>query len=326
VRADEVAGDVSYRSEGTGRLVARLARFTIPADAPAAAGGSPRPEPKPNDLPAIDLVADEFTFRGKQLGRVELVGRPEGDNWRLDSASMVNPEASLTGSGVWYAAPSRTTVNFDLQAGDTGGFLSRVGYRDLVKGGRSRLRGGLSWQGDPSTLDLPTLWGDLEMQSNDGQFLEIEPGVGKLISLMSLQALPRRITLDFRDVFSKGFQFDRINSTAQVQAGVMKLSEFRMRGSAADVEMKGETDLSRETQNLQVRVVPSIALGDTAAIGIGIVNPVAGVAAAIAQRILRNPLGQIFAFDYEVSGTWADPKVAKVQPPMPATPQLTIGQ
>ena len=325
VKADELAGDVSYRTAGGGRLIARLAHFSVPADTPGAgATATPRPAPKPSALPAIDLVAEEFTFRGKQLGRVELVARPDGEDWRIESASMVNAEASLTGNGVWRAAPSRTTVQFDLQAGDTGGFLSRVGYHDLVKGGKTHLRGSLAWQGDPSTLDLPTLTGDLEMQSGDGQFLEIEPGVGKLISLMSLQALPKRITLDFRDVFSKGFQFDRITSNAQVQGGVMRLKEFRMRGSAADVEMKGETDLARETQSLQVRVVPSLALGDTAALGIGIVNPVAGVAALLAQRILKNPLGQIFSFDYAVSGTWSDPKVAKIQPPQ--QPQATTGQ
>ena len=319
VKADELAGDVSFRHAGGGRLIARLAHFTVPADTPGS-GAAARPAPQPSELPAIDLVAEEFTFRGKRLGRVEMVARPDGENWRIESASMVNPEASLTGKGVWRAAPSSTTVEFDLQAGDTGGFLGRVGFPDLVKGGKTQLRGSLAWQGDPATLDLPTLAGGLEMQSSDGQFLEIEPGVGKLISLMSLQAIPRRITLDFRDVFSKGFQFDRITSNATLQGGVMRLHEFRMRGSAADVEMKGETDLQRETQNLQVRVVPSLALGDTAALGIGIVNPVAGVAAAIAQRLLKNPLGQIFAFDYEVSGTWTDPKVAKMQPaPLPET-------
>ena len=324
VKADELSGDVSYRAADGGRLIARLARFTIPADTPGAGATANRPAPKPSELPAIDLVAGEFTFRGKQLGRVELVARPDGEDWRIESASMVNPEASLTGRGVWRAAPSSTSVEFDLQASDTGGFLRRVGYPDLVKGAKTQLRGSLAWQGDPSTLDLPTLAGQIEMHSGEGQFLEIEPGVGKLISLMSLQALPRRITLDFRDVFSKGFQFDRITAGAQVEAGVMRLKEFRMRGSAADVEMKGETDLARETQNLQVRVVPSLALGDTAALGIGIVNPVAGVAAALAQRLLKNPLGQIFAFDYEVSGTWTDPKVAKIV--LPPQPQITTGQ
>ena len=68
-----------------------------------------------------------------------------------------------------------------------------------------------------------------------------------------------------------------------------------------------------------MRVIPS--LSDSAALGIGIVNPVAGVAAAIAQRILKNPLGQIFAFDYMVSGSWSDPKVEKIVPP-PITPQV----
>ena len=96
---------------------------------------------------------------------------------------------------------------------------------------------------------------------------------------------------------------------------MLKLNEFRMRGSAADVEMTGEADLAHETQDLRVRVVPS--LGDSAAIGIALVNPVAGVAAAIAQRMLKNPLGQIFAFDYAVSGSWSDPKVVKILPPPP---------
>ena len=104
---------------------------------------------------------------------------------------MVNPQASLSnGSGTWHAAPSRTAVRFELEAGDAGAFLGRVGYPGLVKGARTRLQGALSWQGDPGTLDFATLAGDVQMQAEEGQFLEIEPGIGKLISLMSLQALP----------------------------------------------------------------------------------------------------------------------------------------
>jgi len=313
VSAEELAGDVSYRLRPQPRVIARLERFTIPDDTPA--GGAARPAARPGELPALDLVADEFTFRGKRLGRVELVASRAGEDWRIERASMVNPDASLTGSGTWHAAPSRTAVQFDLQAGNVGGFLTRVGQPGTVKGGRAHLQGSLAWQGDPATLDFPTLSGQVQMNAQDGQFLEVEPGIGKLIGLISLQALPRRITLDFRDVFSKGFQFDRIASSAQIESGVLKLKEFRMRGSAAEVEMTGEADLARETQDLRVRVLPSLA--DSASLGIGIVNPVAGVAAVIAQRILKNPLGQIFAYDYLVTGTWSDPKVAKILPPPP---------
>jgi uncharacterized protein (TIGR02099 family) len=314
VSADELAGNVSYRARPQPRVIARLDRFTIPEDTPAhPSSGPPRPATRPSDLPALDLVAEEFTFRSKRLGRVELVASRAGDDWRIERANMSNPDASVTGSGIWYAAPSRTAIQFELDAGDVGGFLARVGQPDTVKGGRARMQGSLAWQGDPATLDFPTLSGHVQMHAEDGQFLEIEPGLGKLIGLISLQALPRRISLDFRDVFSKGFQFDRIASSAQIDRGELKLKEFRMRGSAAEVEMTGEVNLARETQDLRVRVLPSLT--DSAALGIGIVNPVAGVAAAIAQRILKNPLGQIFAYDYLVTGTWSDPKVEKILPP-----------
>jgi uncharacterized protein (TIGR02099 family) len=315
VNAEEVAGDVSYRGRPQPRVIARLSRFTVPADISAT---KPKPAARPSDFPALDLVAEEFTFRGKRLGRVELLASRAGEDWRIERASMVNPDATLSGTGIWYAQPSRTAFQFDLEAGDAGSFLARAGYPGLVKGGRARMQGSLAWQGDPATLDFPSLAGDVQMQAENGQFLEIEPGLGKLIGLMSLQALPRRITLDFRDVFSKGFQFDRIAANAHVETGVLKLREFRMRGSAAEVEMTGDVDLAQETQDLRVRVLPSLA--DTAALGVALVNPVAGVAAAIAQRLLKNPLGQIFAFDYTVGGTWSDPKVAKVLPPAAPEP------
>jgi uncharacterized protein YhdP len=149
------------------------------------------------------------------------------------------------------------------------------------------------------------------MHASDGQFLEIEPGIGKLVSLMSLQMLPQRITLDFRDVFSKGFKWERIDATAQMARGVLESRDFRMRGSAADVVMQGSTDLARETQDLRVRVTPK--LGDSAATLVGVINPVAGIVTFLSQRVLKDPLGQIFSFEYGITGTWDDPKVEKLK-------------
>ena len=85
-----------------------------------------------------------------------------------------------------------------------------------------------------------------------------------------------------------------------------------MRGSAADVVMKGQADLARETQDLLVRVTPK--LGDSAATVVGIINPVAGIVTFLGQRVLKDPLGQMFAFEYGITGSWADPKVAKLKP------------
>jgi uncharacterized protein (TIGR02099 family) len=307
IDAQELAGDVSYRSAGKGKLIARLTHFTLPAEYP---GAKPQEPGRSRELPAVDFITERFSFRGKEFGRVELVAERAEADWRVDKLAVANADGALTGSGVWQTAPSRTTLNFDVDANDAGKLLARMGYPDLVRAGKARMQGSLAWNGEPVTIDYPTLAGHLQMHAEDGQFLEIEPGLGKLVSLMSLQALPRRLSLDFRDVFSKGFQFDRIASEASIDAGVMALKDFRMRGSAAHIEMSGEVNLAKETQNLHVRVVPS--LGDTASTAILFVNPWFALPAAIAQKILKDPLGHIFAFDYSVSGTWDDPKVAKL--------------
>jgi uncharacterized protein YhdP len=306
-KSDEITGDLSYRADDGGKLVARLANLRVPKDY---LGAKPQEPGRSRDLPALDLVAERFAFQDKELGRLELVARRDSGDWRIDKVALASPEATVSGKGLWHPdAPARTSLELDLDSSDAGKFLGRLGFPGLVRGGKAKMQAAVSWAGDPSVIDYPSLAGDLQLQAQDGQFLEVDPGLGKLISLMSLQALPKRLTLDFRDVFSKGFQFDRIASAAHVEGGVMTIHDFKMRGSAAEVEMAGEVDLAKETQNLSAKVLP--ALGDSASAALVFVNPLFVIPAAIAQRILKDPLSHIFAFNYSITGTWADPKVAK---------------
>jgi uncharacterized protein YhdP len=153
--------------------------------------------------------------------------------------------------------------------------------------------------------------GDLDLQAAKGQFVKLNPGAtGKLLGLISLQGLPRRISLDFRDVFSEGLAFDSLTSKVAIQNGLMRTERLQIDGPSARVVMRGEVDLKHETQRLNVNVQPE--LGGTAALGVAIVNPIAGVATWVAHKVLQNPLNQMFGFDYLVTGTWDDPKVEKI--------------
>ncbi|MDO9189765.1 MAG: AsmA-like C-terminal region-containing protein, partial [Sulfurimicrobium sp.] len=154
--------------------------------------------------------------------------------------------------------------------------------------------------------------GNMSLEAHRGQFLKIEPGLGKLLGILSLQALPRRITLDFRDVFSEGFAFDDIFVNVKADQGVVSGNDFKMDGPAAKVSMQGETNLAHETQNLRVRVVP--VLGDTvsgAAAFLG--GPVLGLTTLLVQKVLKDPIGQIVAYEYSITGTWDNPTVAKLK-------------
>ena len=318
----QASGDVLWDRAGRGKLTARLKKLWLEPSDPTIASLAHKEVDELKELPALDVIADDFALGVRKFGRLELHALNEGGTWRLSQVKMSNPDGELSGSGRWQVGggKSRTALDFAINSSDVGKLLERVGYPGTVRGGTAHLEGTLSWNNSPADLDYKSLGGDMHLEAAKGQFLKLDPGAaGKLLGLISLQGLPRRISLDFRDVFSSGFAFDSIASKLSVKDGVMRTESLQIDGPAARVVMRGEVDLEKETQRLNVVVQPE--MGGTAALGIGLVNPVAGVATWVAHKMLQNPLNQIFGFEYLVTGTWDDPKVDKVSRNDPATGQ-----
>ncbi|MBI3041206.1 MAG: TIGR02099 family protein [Betaproteobacteria bacterium] len=312
----EIDGTVTWQPQGRGRIVARLKTLTVPAAAPAVAQvpGEPGTDRKLLELPALDIVSEQFVNKNKALGRLEISAVPEGRNWRIEKLRIVNPESTFTLDGLWHVSLSqpRTQVSLRLEASDVGKLLTRLGYPKGVRRGTSKLEGALSWNGAPHDIDYPSLSGNFVLEAAKGQFVKLDPGIGKLLGILSLQALPRRITLDFRDVFSEGFSFDEIVGAVKINRGIASTENFRMQGPPARITMSGEVDLARESQNLRVRITPHVS--DTLSIAGAIVGgPVAGVAAFLAQKMLKDPLDEAASYEYNVTGTWSEPSVTRVE-------------
>lgn len=324
IDASELSGYAEYRHAQAGRLYARLARLKIaPAEATQV---ETLLDEQPGTLPALDIVIDDFELLGKRLGRAEIdaVNRGgTGREWLLNKLTFTVPEASFAAKGTWAAAPGaaagqrRTAMTFRLDIADAGDLLTRFGMPGVLRRGRGRLEGDVNWRGSPFSLDYPSLGGQLQVDVESGQFLKADPGLAKLLGVLSLQALPRRLTLDFRDVFSQGFAFDFIRGDAKIAKGIASTNNLQMKGVNAAALMDGSADIVRETQNLRVVVVPEINAG-TAALVATAINPAIGLGTFLAQWVLSKPLSAAATQEFHIEGTWADPKIAKV----PRTLQL----
>ena len=342
IDAAELNGYLEYRQPagaGAGRVIARLARLTI------APGGATDVESllneQPANIPALDIVVDDLELRGRKLGRVEIdavnrgggaVAREGGvREWRLNKLNVTTPEASFTATGNWtavnaQAAPRparalperrRTAMNFKLDINDSGALLARFGMKDVVRRGKGKMEGQVSWIGSPLSLDYPTLNGIFNVNVESGQFLKADPGLAKLLGVLSLQALPRRLALDFRDVFSEGFAFDFVRGDVTIEDGVAATNNLQMKGVNAAVLMEGSADIARETQDLKVVVVPEINAG-TASLVATVINPAIGIGTFLAQYFLRRPLIDATTQEFHIDGSWADPKITKVPRRLPA--------
>lgn len=324
LRSREIGGRFDWWGEGKGKLAGRVTQFSLPvADAGTVVTTSAEDL---DQLPALDLTFDRFVAAGRDFGEVKLAAENKAGTW-VSRINVQNEDGTLSGDVRWKpdAGAPDTAIDFKLKARSLEHFLDRMGYANTVRRGTATLEGQLNWNGAPFALDYPTLAGNLKLDARDGQFRKLEPGVGRLLGVISLQSLPRRVTLDFRDVFSEGFAFDAIQGHARIARGIVDTDDLEIRGPAAQVAMKGSVDLSQETQNLTVRVQP--ALGESVATGILFIHPVTGITTWAVNKLFGRPLDQIFAYEYGITGSWVDPKVAKLgggapkaSPPVVAPP------
>ncbi|GKT22949.1 TIGR02099 family protein [Acidovorax sp. SUPP3334] len=335
VDAQELNGYVEFRqgagsgADGSaGRVFARLSRLVVPQSDAKQVDALLTEEPATGGtgtLPSLDIVVDDFELRGRRLGRIEIEAQNRGGDgapreWRLARFNIIAPEATLTANGNWALLGSgesgadarrRTVMNFKLDIRDSGDLLTRFGMADVVRRGKGRMEGQVAWMGPPLTPDYRTMSGQMNVNVESGQFLKADPGLAKLLGVLSLQSLPRRLTLDFRDVFSEGFAFDFVRGDVRMEQGVATTNNLQMKGVNAAVLMEGSADLDRETQDLHVVVVPEIN-AMTASLVATAINPVVGLGSFLAQVFLRGPLIQAATQEFRIDGTWTDPRIERV--------------
>jgi uncharacterized protein YhdP len=343
VQARELAGQLHYTTATPAQgahLVARLARLTLQTEGEtpphALPPGTAATSPAPDHLPSLDVEVQALELDGHALGRLELqaVNRPTDTGlreWRLTQLNLKVPEAQLSATGNWVplgasagsAQPSatrRTVLKFKLDVQDSGLLLARFGMPGVFKGGQGQLEGTLGWLGSPDNMDIPSMGGELRLDMAGGQFLKADPGLAKLLGVLSLQSLPRRLALDFRDVFTQGFAFDFVRGDARIRDGMAFTNNLQMKGPNAAVLLEGQADIARETQDIRAVVVPEINAGTASLIATAI-NPAVGLGSFLAQAILSQPLIQASTQTFRIHGTWSDPLVEKVtSPPHTAPP------
>ena len=164
------------------------------------------------------------------------------------------------------------------------------------------------WAGSPAAFSLSTMEGSLHIAARDGQLLEVEPGAGRVLGLLSLTQLPRRMMLDFRDFFSKGFAFNRIDGNVRFGTGVARSEDMVIDGPAAQINIRGNTDLRAQRFDQTIEVLPKSGNVLTV-VGAVAGGPLGAAIGAAANAVLRKPLGELGAKTYRVTGPWKDPKV-----------------
>ena len=268
----------------------------------------------PGRLPALDIQVDKVNINTKDFGKLQLISRKQPAGFEVQSFTLNSDRMILSAVGDWQRAPDggqHTRADITMETPALGSLLSDLGFTQNIDQSPTEIDSRLDWDDTPARFNPDILNGEISMQIGKGRFLEVNPGVGRVFGLLNFNALQRRLTLDFSDLFEKGFTFDNIEGSFLLDSGDAYTSDFRLRGPAASVEVAGRIGLGSEDFEQLVTVTPAISSTLPLA-GALVGGPAMGAVVLFAQQLLGKEFDKISQRQYRVSGPWEHPVVDRL--------------
>ena len=264
----------------------------------------------PSSIPPLALEIDDLHFGQARLGNASLRTQRSPAGLRVQKLALRSPGQQIDIEGSWMGRgpAARTQVAADINSENFGKLLDDLGFEGQVAGGEGKVLFDAGWSGGPASFALATMQGGLQIDARDGQLLEVEPGAGRVLGLLSITQLPRRMLLDFRDFFSKGLAFNRLAGGVDFGAGMARSDDLVIDGPAAEIQIRGSTDLRAQRFDQTIEVLPKSGNLLTV-VGAVAAGPLGAAVGAAANAVLGKPLGALGARTYRVTGPWKDPKV-----------------
>ncbi len=296
-------------------LVLTLSRLWLTARA----GAAPQTLIDPSSLPTVAMTCESFRYGDIDFGNTSVTTTRSDTGLNLQALAVTNPAYQLTANGAWSLAKAQhhSALSLEIRSPKLAQMLSSFGYAMAGVAGAPAVLGlTAQWPGMPTQFSLDNLTGQLNLHVKKGRMLDIEPGSGRFFGLLSVQMLPRRLTLDFADFFKKGFAFDRIDGSFDLEHGNAYTNSLIMAGPSATVEVSGRAGLA--AQDYDQRAVVTPALASSLPWAGAFFGPAGiGVAAAIylgEKAFTQIPLqvDRFLSRRYAIMGPWHDPKIERL--------------
>jgi uncharacterized protein (TIGR02099 family) len=302
---------VPYDFSGVRPLALDMKKLILPGKAESVASEYVASDPR--QLPPILLAADEFAFGVRHLGKVRASFQKTPKGIEALNFTARDESFAVDGSAGWVVDEANDTVQRSyvtakLKSSDVAKTMQRLSYAPGIVGQDMEIDVDVQWSGGPRPDYLKSLEGDVVVRLGSGQLDDVEPGPGRVFGLMSIVALPRRLSLDFSDVFEKGFGFDEITGRFRIVDGDAFTCDLSLKSPAADVGIVGRAGLVNGDYS-QTAVV-SANVGNTLPIfGAFVAGPQVAAALLIFSQIFKKPIQEIGQVYYAIDGSWEKPLV-----------------
>ncbi len=270
----------------------------------------------PGDLTDFRFSSQALVFHDMLFNDVLIEARQVENTLHVDNFSMRREEILMSGKAQWeYDATNRShlsSVSVGFKGPEFGQAIAELGFGESMTNGSVDFNGGFTWSAPLLAFELDNFEGNAELEIIDGILNNVEPGGGRFVGLLSLSALPRRLSLDFSDVVVEGMEFEKISGSYRIDSGILFTSDTRMDGPAAKIKISGQTGIKTRDYDQVIRVTPKIrqTLPLIGAISAG---STVGWGLLLLQNLFKKSIDDAVEVEYKVTGSWDDPQIELIK-------------
>jgi uncharacterized protein YhdP len=283
-------------------------------------GSEDLPRPDPRDIPALRITSKTLVWDGRRFEDFRLEATRVWNGLVIHNLQLSAPDLSARVAGDWRVTRNaqQSVLRLELESADFGEAFTALGLDSGLTGGEGKLVANLRWPDAPTRIGWDGLEGTAQVDIEDGRFDNLDPGAGRLLGLINLQFLPRRLTLDFSDIFREGYSFDTIRGSYTIRGSGIYTTDTEIIGPAADVGITGRTDARAEEYDQVVTVTPHLKSALPIA-GFLVGGLPVGAAVFLADSVFNvgKGLDRASRITYRVTGSWEDPQVEILSAPEP---------
>ena len=268
---------------------------------------------RPFSFSSKQLMINDLTFKDVVVNSSSL-----DTGLSLDKIKLAADDLTVTGTGAWQVinqSNAMSSFDFQLDSSDIEDSLVDLGFNSALRKGKANANVRIKYPGAPHQIKLAEMSGQGSINMTKGSVKEIEPGgAGRLLALLNLGAISRRLSLDFKDVTNKGFTFDSIEGQLDLAVGGdLSTKSVSIISSVADIDIKGKTNIVKQTYDQHIRVIPAVVSGSLPAAGAIVGGPVGAAAGLLAERVASAVgINKVTKIEYKMTGTWEEPIIERI--------------
>ena len=271
--------------------------------------------PVSSNYPALHVWIGDFIYDDIPLGESSIEVRPVTEGLRVEKFNTKSDLMELTINGIWLrdaGINGLSKFNIIMTSKDIAQFLINLGFQAPISQADTIIDMQAQWADFPSQFEINNISGKMRIEIGQGEVVDAEPGMGRVLGLFSLTNLPRRLILDFRDVFGKGLHFESMDGDFTLENGEAYTQSFVIDSSSAKIIVTGKTGLANQDYNQTVTVTPRVGrvLPTIGAITGGAVGAAAGF---FVQGMFRRDLKNVGKIVYKVTGSWDEPIIELIE-------------